>query len=122
MFNRPPHLSFRRPSPTTVLFTVSNAPSRATISSRVLFYLELLLRCILGICVLFVDAAKGRNGVFFQDDSLSWDLLWETSPGMMACSIADRMDWRLLGAVSFALVYLVFRKGYTGQLINPGGR
>jgi hypothetical protein len=116
MFNSPPRLSIRRPSPTTALFTVSNAPSRSTISSRIFFYSGLLFRCIIGLCVLLIDAAKGRSGVFFQDDSLAWDLLWETPPGRMACSAADQIDWRVLAIGSSILIYLVFRKGYTGQL------
>lgn len=117
MFNRPPRLSVRRPSGTTVLFTVSNAPSRDTISSQTLFYLGILFRCVVGLCVVLIDAAKGRNGVFFQDDSLAWDLLWATPPGLVACSVADQIDWKLLTIGSIVLTYLVFRKGYTGRQI-----
>ncbi len=54
--------------------------------------------------------------MFFQDDALAWDLLWETTPGLLACSIADRIDWRVLGIGSFVLIYLVFKKGYIGKI------
>ncbi|EER26568.1 hypothetical protein CPC735_007410 [Coccidioides posadasii C735 delta SOWgp] len=113
----PSRLLVERPSPTTVLFTVSNAPSRSSITSKLLFYLEILLRVIIFAAVLLVDAAKLRDYAFCQDGIIPWSNVWSSPAGLMACHIADRHLWQVIAPSSAVLLYLMVRKGYTGSPI-----
>src|SRR5437667_1877497 len=45
------YLHTRRPSPTTVEFTVTNSPPRTTLSSHIFFVATIALRLIVGIVV-----------------------------------------------------------------------
>ncbi|EAS32480.2 phosphatidylinositol glycan, class H [Coccidioides immitis RS] len=111
----PSRLLVERPSPTTVLFTVSNAPSRSSITSKLLFYLEILLRVIIFAAVLLVDAAKLRDYAFCQDGIIPWSNVWSSPAGLMACHIADRHLWQVIAPSSAVLLYLMVRKGYTEE-------
>ncbi|KGO42577.1 hypothetical protein PEX1_045650 [Penicillium expansum] len=63
-------LKVQRPSPTTVSFTVSNAPQRSSSPAKILFGLQVLLRTVLFFCVIGVGIARVRN-FFFQEDEES---------------------------------------------------
>lgn len=110
----PARLSIQRPAPTTVLFTVSNAPSRSTVTSKLLFYLELFLRISVFAAVLLIDAAKLREHVFYRDGYIPWTSVWSSPVGTFACHIADRHVWHVVAPISAVLLYLMSRKGHTG--------
>ncbi|KAL2387119.1 hypothetical protein RJZ90_000152 [Blastomyces dermatitidis] len=111
----PARLSIERPSPTTALFTVSNVSVRSTITSKALFALEVLLRVLLFTFVLLVNGALIRDYILtFDDGIVRWEAVWSSSIGALACRIADRQQWQLVCPVSAMLVYIIFRRGYTG--------
>ena len=111
----PTHLSVTQPSPATVLFTVSNAPSRASITAKLIFYLEVLLRISIFLLVLLIDAAKLRGHFFYGNGTVAWDALWQSSVGVVACRIADNHVWQVVAGCSALVFYLAFRRGHTGS-------
>ncbi|KAI9870175.1 MAG: hypothetical protein M1830_004566, partial [Pleopsidium flavum] len=113
MLKSPTHLTIRRPSPTTVSFTASNAPLRTSLSAQVIFYSTILLRLLLGLAVLLVTGAKVSDtphllAVWKHDRSLLGG-----SFGHLAASVADGISWRILLPSTIAIIYIIFRKGYT---------
>ncbi|KAK2805233.1 hypothetical protein FQN50_006258 [Emmonsiellopsis sp. PD_5] len=111
----PARLSVERPSPTTVLFTVSNASVRSTITSKALFYAGAVLRILLLAFVLLVNAALARTHIFLHNGIVPWEEIWSSPVGVLACRIADRQSLQLIGAVSVLVIGLVARKGYTEE-------
>ncbi|PGH07187.1 phosphatidylinositol glycan, class H [Blastomyces parvus] len=112
----PARLSAQRPSPTTALFTVSNASVRSTITSKALFALEVLLRVLLFTFVLLVNGALIRDYILtFDDGFVPWEAVWSSGIGALACRIADRQQWQLVCPVSAVLVFIIFRRGYTEE-------
>jgi phosphatidylinositol glycan class H protein len=113
----PTRLTVRRPSPTTALFTVSNAPSRRTWPAKIGFCVEVLLRILVFISVLLLDASKLRHSVLLEDGGFGIaNDVWVTSVGSLACRVADQYTWSVVAGLSAALIYAVWRKGYTGKL------
>ncbi|KAL2008131.1 hypothetical protein VTN00DRAFT_8113 [Thermoascus crustaceus] len=112
----PARLTVRRPSPTTVCFTVSNAPARCTIPSKLAFCLQVLLRALVFACVLLVDAAKLRHSIFTRNGSVvPWEDVWSSAIGSFACQVSDRYSWWVIAVLSPLVIYGVFRKGYTEE-------
>lgn len=113
-----PRLTVQRPSPTTVLFTASNAPARRTWSSKLAFGIEILLRILGFLSVLLVNFAKARR--FMTTNDGNWGVspeLWTTSVGSLTCRIADHYTWPIVAVASALVTYSVWRKGYTGLFI-----
>ena len=116
----PSRLILRRPSPTTVSFTVSNASRRTSTPAKALFYLQVLLRAVTFLCVLLLDAAKFRRAVFMEDGSwIRWTTIWSSSLGISVCRIADAYSSVVVMLASAVVFYGVFRKGYTGSSELP---
>jgi phosphatidylinositol N-acetylglucosaminyltransferase subunit H len=115
-----PRLTVQRPSPTTVLFTASNAPARRTWSSKLAFGVEVLLRVVGFISVLIVDLAKIRHFIIARNDGWGVDPeFWATSVGSLSCRIADQYTWPAVAIASAIVIYAVWRKGYTGLFFFP---
>lgn len=111
----PVYLILRRPSPTTVSFTVSNASKHTNTPAGVLFYLQILLRALLFLCIVFCDIAKVRHSFFHEDGSLvRWTAVWSSPLGSFVCRIVDAYTSGVVALLSILLLYCVFRKGYTG--------
>jgi len=115
MLNPPTHLTIRRPSPTTVSFTASNAPLRTSLSLHVIFYSTILLRVLLGLSVLLITVAKITDTPRLIDVWRYEKPLLGGSLGRLATSVADRISWRVLIPTTTAIIYVVFRKGYPGK-------
>ncbi|KAI9783974.1 MAG: hypothetical protein M1839_002919 [Geoglossum umbratile] len=122
MLTHPPHLRIRRPSPTTVEFTVSTASPRDTLSTRGFFLLSLFLRLILFTAVLLVAFAK-CNTLSLAAESTILEVLCAIADavlrrpgiGLVAAWAAERVDWWVLGLAGTAGGYAVFRRGYTEE-------
>lgn len=111
-----PRLDVQRPSPTTALFTASNAPSRRTWSSKFAFGIELLLRVMGFLAMLLVNLAKARHFAINSPEG-AWAVppeLWTSDLGAFICRIADRYTWPIVAMASAIVTYAVWRKGYTG--------
>lgn len=112
----PSRLILRRPSPTTVSFTVSNASRRTSTPAKAFFYLQILLRAVIFFCVLLLDAAKFRRTFFMEDGSwIRWTTIWSSALGISVCRIADAYSSAVVVLASAIVFYGVFRKGYTGS-------
>jgi phosphatidylinositol glycan class H protein len=111
----PTRLAVRRPSPTTASFTVSNAPSRRTWPAKLAFGVEIIIRVLGFIAILLVNAATLRRSIVFEYQGLGIPPdLWLTNVGALAWHIADSYPYKIVAGVSIVLMYLVWRKGYTG--------
>ncbi|EAW09890.1 PIG-H family GPI synthesis protein [Aspergillus clavatus NRRL 1] len=78
----PVRLILRRPSPTTVSFTVSNASKHPSTPAKLLFYLQILLRALVFFCVVLCDIAKARHTFFDKDGSVvRWTAVWSSPVG-----------------------------------------
>lgn len=111
-----PRLDVQRPSPTTALFTASNAPSRRSWSSKFAFGIELLLRVMGFLAMLLVNLAKARHFAINSPEG-AWAVppeLWTLDFGVFICRIADRYTWPIVAMASAIVTYAVWRKGYTG--------
>ncbi|EER42489.1 phosphatidylinositol N-acetylglucosaminyltransferase [Histoplasma capsulatum var. duboisii H88] len=112
----PVRLSIQRPSPTTALFTASNASVRSTITSKALFSIEIVLRILLFAVVLLLNGALIRDYILTLDDGIiHWDAVWSSAIGALACRMADWQGWQFTCPVSAVLVYIIFRRGYTEE-------
>lgn len=112
----PGRLILRRPSPTTVSFTVSNASRHTSTPAKLLFYFQILLRALVFVCVVFFNIARQRKLSFYQDGSfLRWTAVWSSPLGSYVCRIADQYNPVAVALVSAVVIYGVFRKGYTGM-------
>ncbi|KAG5301630.1 phosphatidylinositol N-acetylglucosaminyltransferase [Histoplasma ohiense] len=112
----PVRLSIQRPSPTTALFTASNASVRSTITSKALFSIEIVLRILLFAVVLLLNGALIRDYILTLDDGIiHWDTVWSSAIGALACRMADWQGWQFTCPVSAVLVYIIFRRGYTEE-------
>lgn len=113
----PGRLKIQRPSPTTVSFTVSNAPQRSSSLAKILFALQVLLRAFLFLCVVVVGITLLRHLVFEGDDGfISWPLVWSSTLGSKLCCLVDSYNPLAVAMVSALVIYCVFRRGYTGML------
>lgn len=112
----PGRLRIQRPSPTTVSFTVSNAPQRSNPSAKILFSFQILLRAILFGCVIFVAAARLRHFALTRNGPIfPWQDVWSSPFAAKMCDLVDTYNpWAII-VVSAAVIYAVFRRGYTGM-------
>ncbi|CAG7917743.1 unnamed protein product [Penicillium olsonii] len=112
----PGRLKIQRPSPTTVSFTVSNAPQRSSSPAKILFGLQILLRALLFLCVVVVGVTVLRHLVFKGDDGIvSWPLIWSSALGSKLCCFVDSYNPLAIAVVGALVLYGVFRKGYTEE-------
>ncbi|KAI9696033.1 MAG: hypothetical protein M1836_005864 [Candelina mexicana] len=115
MLTSPNHLSTHRPSPTTVQFTVSNAPPLKTVSAKIVFYTTLLLRLIIGLAIVLVSIAKIQSASP-NDKPSSFEILFTHNPaGALSGTVAENVDWRILLPIGGAIAYLVIWRGSTEE-------
>lgn len=116
MFVSSNHLSIRRPSPTTVLFTVSNASPRQTITSQALFYLTCLLRVLIAtstalLLVIKSECTARTNDTFiFLPKCPSW--LPRYLSLVVRTAVTSR--WQHVAPISLVVLFLCFRRFHTG--------
>ena len=118
-----PRLLIRRPSPTTVSFTVSNLPNHSRMTSLLITIPILLLRSLLGVFTLFVNWAKYSSTIVEARFPLplpittAQNIIATTSFGRLAAVVAERIKWPVLLPISAAISYLVIARFYTGTVI-----
>jgi hypothetical protein len=113
----PGRLTVQRPTPTTVSFTVSNAPLRSNSPAKILFGLQILVRAVLFCFVIVVGVTRLRRQ-FFDKGSLfiiSWEEVWSSPLGAHVCRLVDPYNPWMVAVVSTLGLYGVFRRGYTGK-------
>ncbi|KAJ6096298.1 hypothetical protein N7486_007044 [Penicillium sp. IBT 16267x] len=112
----PGRLRVQRPSPTTVSFTVSDAPRRSKSPAKILFGFQILLRVVLFSCVIIVALARLRHFSFQADGGLiSWPAMWASPLGSYVCQQVDTYNPWAVAVISALVVYGVFRREYTEE-------
>ena len=115
----PVRLFVRRPSPTTVSFTVSNARNSSGPYARLLFLLQTFLRVLSFACVLLACSAKLRHVLFAENGPVArWRDLWSSQIGSLTCRVVDSCNLGFLLMVSAVVIYAVLRKECTGLWPN----
>ncbi|KAI9840435.1 MAG: hypothetical protein M1838_004061 [Thelocarpon superellum] len=105
MFEQPQYLRIRRPSSTTVEYTVSTFPPRSSISGPVVFALTLLVRMFMGAALMAVNYAKWT--LTYPHILMPMELsMLDSSVGTLAVHAAERLDWRLLLPLKESLLVL----------------
>lgn len=96
-------LTIKAPSPTTIECTVSTASPPENIRSQLLQYLAVLVRIVLGLVVICAGLQK-----------------WAVAPllsGVQSRYVED-MPWSRFGPLAAVVMFLVFRRYHTGQLVR----
>jgi hypothetical protein len=112
----PCNLRIKRPTPTTVSFTVSTRAPLTTLTSRFIHYTALASRVIIAASILLVLSTKWclwstREGWNHLPTWLSQSL-----PGQGAKFVAENAMARYLVPVSMVVLWACARRGYTGML------
>lgn len=114
----PGRLRTRRPSPTTVSFTVSNAPHRSSSPTKILFGIQILLRAVLFCCAIVAGLVRLRHLPFELEERIaSWKVVLEildTPFGSRLCQLVDPYNPWAVTVVCAVVAYGVLRRGYTG--------
>ncbi|KAJ5760471.1 hypothetical protein N7520_007627 [Penicillium odoratum] len=112
----PSRLLVQRPSPTTVSFTVSNAPSRSNSPAKILFGFQVLLRTVLFLCVVVIALARLRHFSFEAEGGfISWPAIWASPLGSHICQLVDAYNPFVVAVMSTLVIYGVFRRNYTEE-------
>jgi hypothetical protein len=112
----PCNLRIKRPTPTTVSFTVSTRAPLTTLTSHFIHYTALASRVIIAASILLVLSTKWclwstREGWNHLPTWLSQSL-----PGQGAKFVAENAMARYLVPVSMVVLWACARRGYTGML------
>ena len=124
-----PHLRTRRPSPTTVEYTVSTSP-HLTISLRILIFITLLFRISIGLAVLlllysryalstnlFPSSAYNTAPSLFSEEYLWYTLhqILLTPVGAFFLKTSTRIPLIILVPVSLLTLYIIFLRIHTTE-------
>ena len=118
MFVGSTQLTIRRPSSTTVSFTVSNAHVRNTIAAKVKFYLSIFLRLIIVVSVVVLLGIKWRCSVTYSWESS--DVYASSGGTHSGCPLGLKPltlwpSWQVTIPFSLALLFFSFRRFHTGE-------
>lgn len=111
-------LTIKRPTSTTVLYTVSSRPATPTIAMRARHSLLFVLRILAGLFVTTLllheyrsIAAKASPVLRFRIETLLLNSLFGRAVSVIG--VHSTRIWRLL--ISSGIVWLIFRKSYTTE-------
>ncbi|KAG4413620.1 hypothetical protein IFR04_013242 [Cadophora malorum] len=129
MLTTTPHLRTRRPSPTTVEYTVSTSPD-LTLPLRLLILFTFILRLVVALAILqllysryLLSSYAGNEAVyitvpaFLSADYISYQLhaLTHTRLGQLFTLLADRTPLILLLPLSLVSLYILSLRLYTTE-------
>lgn len=112
-------LSVKRPTPTTVLYTVSTRAPKKTLTAHLLGYLLILLRVSIGLLVATVLLLEYRKSTLSLSNAklLVWieNAILISPSGHFAALLADNISpiYRLV--LCAGATWLIFRKSYTEE-------
>lgn len=122
------------PTPTTVAFTVSTRASLKTVSARLLFFLSVLARMLLGASAILAIWLRwrwsaqaghrrahpdGRQYILpFYGDAGTWT--GHTILYLTADWLVEQIQLRYLVLVSALALWLAVQRGHTGKSLTPG--
>lgn len=101
-----------RPTPSTISLTVSTRPVRTTLAAKLVHYVAVLTRVLLGVSTLFVVWTKYQLSAGQTADISLWLLGGPTTTRFLrALGLAG---WTYVVPGSLLVLFLVLRRGYTG--------
>ncbi|KAL1306038.1 hypothetical protein AAFC00_004166 [Neodothiora populina] len=111
-------LTIKRPTPTTVLYTVSSRSMNRTIPEQVQRYTTAILRILVGTFASLVLLQETKT--FFPSHLKSLFLfsdylILDHYPGQVAYSIASTTSWKWVVPLCLLTLWFAFRRGYTEE-------
>lgn len=106
-------LTIKRPTSTTVLYTVSTSPAIKTVTVRLQIIILTLLRLLLGTQVLLIlwqEAQTHSRTVAGYDSPFS-----DTAPGRLAILVTEKLRWQFVLPICAAVAWVITRRGYTEE-------
>ncbi|KAH6672990.1 GPI-GlcNAc transferase complex, PIG-H component-domain-containing protein [Halenospora varia] len=130
--SKSPTLRTRRPSPTTIEYTVSTSPVTLTLPLRALFLLSFLIRISVGAATILVLYAKyllsayamrSLNKVIDQPERICsvQEVLFllrtvmDSRPGQLATTLATRVPFYILTPLALGILYLTLSRPHTTE-------
>lgn len=106
-------LRILQPTQSTVSYTVTTRPTPRSLTASIVHYIALQLRVVSGLCTSLLVWTK-------------WRLTFEQSTRLLATvmgsgfedtliKVADFCEWMYLAPGALILLFLVFKRGYTGM-------
>ncbi|KAG9231069.1 GPI-GlcNAc transferase complex [Amylocarpus encephaloides] len=130
MLTTQPHLRVRRPSPTTVEYTISTSPT-LTLPLRLLLVTTIILRLLVGFSILLLLYSKYLLSNFAPDSStrglppaafLSYDYIayvlgqiHTSRAGVLSTRLATLTPYSLLLPLSFLVLHILLRRPHTTE-------
>ena len=111
-------LTIQRPTPTTVLYTVSTRSVNRTLPEQIQRVTIASLRILIGVftSLLLLRKTELSNFVYTKDLLVLPSILFHpNSPGRLAHLIASSCPWTWILSISLATLGFVFRRGYTEE-------
>ena len=115
--NSPPAqtLHILQPTSSTITYTVSTRPVPKTLPARVNYYAEILVRVFFGLTSILALWAKWR---VWNEQSVGYlTLILGCEGDGRIVKLLEVLQWRYLIPGSWLIVFLVFRRTYTGTLL-----
>ena len=113
------HLTVRSPSPTTVLYSVSNAPPRKTFTANLILYLTILARSTLVLSTLILLIIR-----YQQEKPSTAAETGLVSLGVWLCSVVPILErlaigttWLIVTPTSLLVLFLCFRRFHRGTIM-----
>jgi phosphatidylinositol glycan class H protein len=106
------NLTIRRPTPSTISFTVSTRPAPSSLTAWLGYYIGLLLRLVLCIAVLSLLWTKWRVSQGLGTDVLLW-----VFGGPLTLTILKSVGsvaWVYVAPGALIVLLLILRRGHTG--------
>ena len=110
------HLTVCRPSPTTVLYNVSNVLPRKTFTANLFLYLTIVARSTLALStliLLIIRYQQERTGAAPETGLASLGV-WLCSIAPILERVATGTTWPILAPTSLLVLFLCFRRFHTG--------
>lgn len=102
-----------QPTSSTISFTVFTRPVPKTLPALLGFYLSILVRGLIGAFTLVILLLKWRASFEKSTAALQWvfGLVFEA----WLVKTTETLQWRYLAPGALLTLWLVFRRGYTGN-------
>jgi phosphatidylinositol glycan class H protein len=106
-------LQILQPTSYTITYTVSTRPVPSTLPAKALWYIGILLRVLLGFTTLLALWAKWS---ITESQSIEYlrAVLGSTEKEAQLIKFIATCSWIYLAPCAAAVLFLVFRRGYTG--------
>lgn len=108
-------LQILAPTPSTVSFTVSTRPVRATLAAKLGHYAGFLARALAGLCAIALLWVKWslEYGSAYSIEVLLWVLGGPRTASLLKA--VGGFGWAYVGPAAAVVLWQVLRRGYTGK-------